>query len=275
MTEAEWLACLDPAAMLRLRRTDCCGCLWVDNGDGTVSLCGGQKPCGQCDNGPILPYTPFSDRKLRLFACACCRVIWDQIQDGRSRQAVEVAERFADGIAGEVALMYARAEAMEASAVNGINASVCLKLTQIEDLPDVAWAVSVLAKNVTVFKNDGTGETYRPCSSLVQSAILRRIVGNPFRPVTFDPAYRTEQVLNLALAAYEERLPDGRLDPDRLAVLSDALEDAGCADEAILRHLRGEELAPMAHMPHLGWWRPLRGPHWRGCWAVDLLLGKE
>ena len=62
----------------------------------------------------------------------------------------------------------------------------------------------------------------------------------------------------LARAAYEEReLPSGHLDNARLGVLSDALEEAGCTDEALLGHLRGA------------------GPHVRGCWALDLVLAKE
>ena len=64
-------------------------------------------------------------------------------------------------------------------------------------------------------------------------------------------------MLSLAHAAYDERtLPSGHLDPARLAVLSDALEDAGCTDAAVLGHLRGP------------------GPHVRGCHVLDLLLGR-
>ena len=63
--------------------------------------------------------------------------------------------------------------------------------------------------------------------------------------------------LGLAQAAFAERQPDGTLDPVRLGVLSDALEEAGCTDEAILSHLRGP------------------GPHVRGCWALDLVLGRN
>jgi hypothetical protein len=89
-------------------------------------------------------------------------------------------------------------------------------------------------------------------------ALLRDIFGNPFRPVTLDPAWQTPQVVALARAAYDEReLPAGTLDLARLAVLSDALEEAGCTDAAILDHCR----------------RP--GPHVRGCWVVDLILGKQ
>jgi hypothetical protein len=91
------------------------------------------------------------------------------------------------------------------------------------------------------------------------AAIVRDIYGpNPFRPVALDPTCQTSVVLSLARAAYDERLPPGgRLDVARLAVLADALEDAGCTDRKILDHLRGP------------------GPHVRGCWPVDLLLAKE
>jgi hypothetical protein len=62
----------------------------------------------------------------------------------------------------------------------------------------------------------------------------------------------------LAAAAYADRLlPSGQLDRAKLAVAADALEDAGCTDPELLGHLRGP------------------GPQVRGCWAVDLVLGKE
>ena len=84
------------------------------------------------------------------------------------------------------------------------------------------------------------------------------MVGNPFRPVTLAPGWQTPEVVALAQAAYDQReLPAGQLDPARLAVLADAVEEAGCADADPLGHLRGP------------------GPHVRGCWAVDLLLGRE
>src|SRR5262249_40384407 len=81
-------------------------------------------------------------------------------------------------------------------------------------------------------------------------AFLRDIFGNPFRPVSLDSAWRTSTAVGLATAAYEERiLPAGTLDRDRLAVLADALEGAGCDSADILSHLRG------------------LGPHVRGCWV--------
>ncbi len=88
--------------------------------------------------------------------------------------------------------------------------------------------------------------------------LLRDLFGNPCRPVVLDPAWLTPDVAGLGRAAYEDRLlPGGELDPTRLAVLADALEEAGCNGADLLAHLR----AP-------GW-------HVRGCWAVDRLLGKE
>jgi hypothetical protein len=93
-----------------------------------------------------------------------------------------------------------------------------------------------------------------------QAVLIRDVFGNPFRPITISSAvlaWSDSTVVRLAQAAYEERqLPAGRLDDGRLAVLADALEESGCADSDILGHLRGP------------------GPHVRGCWAVDLLLGK-
>jgi hypothetical protein len=78
-----------------------------------------------------------------------------------------------------------------------------------------------------------------------------------FRAVHLAPSWRTPDVMTLARAAYEERsLPQGTLDPVRLALLADALEEAGCTSAEILGHLRSER------------------PHVRGCWAVDLLLDK-
>jgi hypothetical protein len=94
-----------------------------------------------------------------------------------------------------------------------------------------------------------------------QAAILRDLVGNPFPPVTINPAWLAWSrgtVPKMAQEIYDERkLPVGTLDNARLAVLADALEEEGCTDTAILAHCR----------------QP--GEHVRGCWVVDLLLGKE
>ena len=83
-----------------------------------------------------------------------------------------------------------------------------------------------------------------------QTAFVRDIFGNPFRPVALDPAWLTSDVLLLARGVYADRAFD------RMPILADALQDAGCANEDVLAHCRGD------------------GPHVRGCWVVDLLLGK-
>jgi len=81
--------------------------------------------------------------------------------------------------------------------------------------------------------------------------ILWDIFGNPFRPVTLSPEWRTDTVLSMVKEMYQSR------DFFAMPVLADALQEAGCEDERVLEHCRGP------------------GPHVRGCWVVDLLLGKE
>ena len=113
-----------------------------------------------------------------------------------------------------------------------------------------AWEVARVA-------SWATPDCSRADERLAQCSLVSDVFGNPFRPVTVSPAWLTPQVVALARAAYGEReLPAGTLDTRRLAVLADALEEAGCACQDILGHLRGP------------------GPHYRGCWAIDLLLGK-
>jgi hypothetical protein len=110
------------------------------------------------------------------------------------------------------------------------------------------WAAAA-----TLFHLGSTKATHEAA----QATLLRCIAGNPFRPTPVEPAWVTPTAVVLAQAAYENRtLPEGRLEPDRLAILADALEEAGCTNADILNHLR----------------QP--GNHVRGCWVVDLLLGK-
>src|SRR5262249_23525652 len=83
-------------------------------------------------------------------------------------------------------------------------------------------------------------------------ALLRDVAGDPYRPVAFDPPWLTSTVLALAQGIYKDRAFD------RLPILADALQDAGCENPEILDHCRDPRLA-----------------HVRGCWAVDLVLGKS
>ncbi len=195
-----------------------------------------------------------SVRKRRLFACACVRRIWHLLTDARSRDGIRVAEAFADGIVDKAAAKSAQRDAAAAARLTPQGhwspadaAQICL-LQRVEDFSTAARASMAAEKAGANISEERAA----------QAAILRDIIGDPLYPVVFDPALRTADVSSLAQAAYDERpLPRGELARDRLAVLSDALEDAGCTDAALLDHLRSP------------------GPHVRGCWVVDLVLGKE
>jgi hypothetical protein len=203
-----------------------------------------------------------SERKLRLLAAACCRRIWDLLSDRYCRKALSVAERYADSEVPKEKLGFAFGDARRSAQVAHRQDSGSANGTAM-------WAVSLLCeadigKAIAAVYLAAQSEVYPTDLSRFaavlreQSSLLRDIFSNPFRPLVFTPAWRTAAVLALAEAAYEERvLPAGTLDPDRLGVLADALEDAGCSDEAILSHLRGP------------------GPHVRGCWVIDLLLSKD
>jgi hypothetical protein len=169
-----------------------------------------------------------SARKLRLFACACCRSSYPRGLGPQTESLFAVAELYADGVASlEDVRQHWKAADDE--------------LTWPEQ--PAAWA-EALAK------------TRSRAQQTRRATIARCIFGNPFRPITLGPAHRTPTIVSLAQAAYEERiLPSGELDPVRLAVLADALEEAGAAGE-VVEHLRGP------------------GPHVRGCFAVGLCLGR-
>jgi len=207
VTEAEWLACADPQKMLAFLR-------------------------GKA-----------SERKLRLFAAACCRRSWPLLTDARSRKAVEVAERYADGMVNERGLRFAFSCAADAFAYAAS--------AHTADAQAAAGAANAARPEAGYYARYVTPRKEHP-------GPLRDLFGPlPFRPVTVSPGWQAPQVVAQAQAAYDEReLPAGTLDPTRLAVLADALEEAGCTDQTVLEHLRGA------------------GPHARGCWAVDLLLGK-
>jgi hypothetical protein len=102
---------------------------------------------------------------------------------------------------------------------------------------------------------EDAAEKARRAESLVQAGLIRDLFGDLFRTVALASAQRTPTIVALARAAYDERqLPRGELDLHRLAVLADALEEAGAPDEMVA-HLRSP------------------GPHVRGCFVVDLCLG--
>jgi hypothetical protein len=179
-------------------------------------------------------------RKLRLFAVACCRLVWQLLPDERSRRAVEVAERYADGEAGDEELRVAAGAADAAHqedyrARGKVGACVSWAAVDVAD-PGAFHA----AKCVSWMSAAAVGWA----DYVTQAALVRDVLGNPLRPLTPPaPAVLTWNggtVRRLAEAAYAEReLPSGHLLPGRLAVLADALEEAGCTDVELLGHLRG------------------------------------
>ena len=216
MTEADWLAATDPRHILyapgwqHRRPSDP---KWLDTCDPRVT----------------------DERKLRLYACACFRLSFPELTYLVDRLALDAAERFADGIipAGELA---------EVSQRCGLTASV------MTHQPALSAARSAVGGH-PVRPNHPAGPQ-QPLPNPVRCDLLRCIFGNPFRPVAFDPRWRTETAVALATGIYADRAFD------RMPVLADALEEAGCDQVDVLAHCRGP------------------GPHARGCWVVDGVLGK-
>ena len=95
------------------------------------------------------------------------------------------------------------------------------------------------------------GEPETDYLRFMNPAFLRDIFGNPFRPVTFAPAWQTAAASSLAQSMYDRR------DFAAMPVLADLLEEAGCDSGEVLAHCRDEKQV-----------------HVRGCWVVDLVLGK-
>jgi hypothetical protein len=196
-----------------------------------------------------------SERKLRLFACACVRRAWYLLTDERSRRAIETAELYADGQvtrrkldgAGRAAR---RAEGRAAEAAGHaaeLKLHWCAVLDQEHRLIFVTAAVEGAIDALC-----GPSATKVRREQKVQAALLRDVLGNPFRPVTFAPAWRTDTAVSLARQMYEAR------DFSALPILADALQDAGCNSEDALAHCRDPKQV-----------------HVRGCWVVDLVLGKN
>jgi hypothetical protein len=200
-----------------------------------------------------------SERKLRLLACACCRQIWHLLPP-RSRQAVVVAERHADGQANDNELGLARVQAVNAGGAVPQAAVAAHWATNIKPAGPI-WhvftaAAGALARQAAQVEHGKQAAAYEAMQSITRSAqakLIREVIGNPFRPVIIDPRWRrwwSGIVVQLAEGIYEDRTFD------TMPVLGDALEEAGCTDEEILKHCRHDD------------------GHARGCWVLDALLGK-
>jgi hypothetical protein len=190
-----------------------------------------------------------SERKLRLLACACCRRIPGFLETQPDREGLELTERDVDGRAEERAFNDLPLDVWDIRWYrrDGWNA--------LDRAMNSYWDYFWDSRNLNETTEQVQEQALQQCHADLVALILD-VFGNPFRPLILDPShYRTPTVVSLARAAYDERqLPSGELDPHRLAVLADALEEAGAPDE-LVSHLRGP------------------GPHVRGCFAVDLCLG--
>ncbi len=184
MTEADWLAATGPLPMLGVLR----------------------------DRG--VRRTKAGRRKVRLFACACCRSAW------------------AEGV---------RRDELVGLAYGSRPPGVCVRRRRVSASAEAARGACAPSLD----------RLDRLCGQTAGAALLRDLFGNPFRPVAFSPEWRTDTALALASQMYESR------DFSAMSILADALQDAGCDSADILDHCRGD------------------GPHVRGCWVVDLVLGKE
>jgi hypothetical protein len=241
VTEEEWFACTDPQRMLEFLR-------------GKVS-----------------------SRKLRLFGVASCRRIWHLLTDERSRRGVEVAEQYLEGRIGKEelykAMVLSHTAYMEFKASKATTAGNTLESAlshwYAAAIPFAAYSATccddpvepeseiecIVGRPATGQKGpgimgEGSGELQAS-----QPGLFRDIFGPlPFRSITISPAHPTWNdgtVQKVAQAIYDERAFD------RMPILADALEEAGCTNVEILNHCR----------------QP--GNHVRGCWVVDMILGKE
>jgi hypothetical protein len=225
-------------------------------------------------------------RKWTLYVCAGLRSIWELLYDESSRQAVEVAERAADGDATKDEISYAswsaesatfgcdfdndfiRSEKRNSSNTPSIKRLVEMGVYTEEDLisskeyigdreiVNRLSHVADIAYHVTYqIKDQGVGDHL--IHHLINLTdwpggwLVREIFGNPFQPAVDATPWQTETVLAIARKIYAERTFE------LLPILADALEEAGCDSEAMLQHLRGP------------------GPHFLGCWALDTVLGKK
>jgi len=298
LTEREWLGSTRPEKLLR----------WLDS-------------TTRADRKP-------THRGMRLFVCACCRSLWDKLKDQRLRDSVETAELFADGEATERQLELAHK--MACPAVSKTHSSApneyfCVWAALMTSKPGDRFH-DFLTELERCPSDD------HPLPKATQLELIREIFGNPFRPAIADcnealdgsceahgcdfqktgeatsicPGGRgwfrtriacTPTVRDLALASYMDRSSQDRaeLDPSRLLVLADALEEAGMrpvTGRTVSQVVQARQQAVMGGccerfadhsacdclelaVPD-GVLEHLRspGPHYRGCWALDFVLGR-
>lgn len=206
-----------------------------------------------------------SDRQLRLFGCACLRRVQYRLTDGRLVETLQRAEEFADGFASVTDLRAPLADLVPESidphtSADAWAAASALTFVGSDEPPwyggPDSWAVSHVHRTAAAARRL-SGDYHR--EAIWQADLLHCLC--PWLPgylFNYAPgladavlAWNDGLVRSLAQGVYADRAFD------RLPVLADALEDAGCSDAELLGHCRGS------------------GPHARGCWVVDRILSKE
>ncbi|WP_246523261.1 hypothetical protein [Gemmata palustris] len=195
-----------------------------------------------------------SDRKSYLFAAECFWRLSRMIPSPRQREALAVLEKWAEGTA---------TPAERAAAAKGVRFGCYEFLSRIAiegpasgDDPHfvglMLYRELVRSSPAVHALSASAGVVDRLEEQVRQSELVREIFGNPFRPVAFSSEWRTSTAVALAAQMYEAR------EFGAMPILADALQDAGCDSADILDHCRDAS-----------------APHVRGCWVVDLVLGKE
>lgn len=215
MDEATWLACSDPVPMLQFLQ-----------GKAT-------------------------ERKLRLFACASARLLWDHMPEGVMRQAVEAGERFADGVTPWDREFVSQLHILPVAYRKETGRSWFSDHGRAS-MPAFFGAIHAAAHWCGLSEvPDRAGWTEHTKATGPQQPALLRDIFSPFRPVVFESAWGTPDVITLAGHIYHDRAFT------LMGDLADAVEVGGCTNEGVLAHLRGP------------------GPHVRGCAVLDAILGKE
>lgn len=190
-----------------------------------------------------------SERKYRLFAVACTRRLWSRFEIAACRRAVEVSEHYADGLG------YGRR-------VRGGGKEIEALTEQCTLSDDDHWLLGIaashswdrsyrLAGQVSADCVHVLGQSFNGPEEQAQCDIIRDLFPGPTHAVSADFAWHAPEVLLIARRMYDSR------DFSAMPVLADTLQAIGCNDPLVLAHCRNV------------------GAHVRGCWVVDLLLGKE
>jgi hypothetical protein len=187
-------------------------------------------------------------RKMRLLACACCRRFEARLTD-TDLAALSLVERYVDGNAWKGELPTGLSRFHQTGSL-----AQAVHLTSHKHASNASLRTAINRASLFVARTSRAeydGEAV-DVEQTAQRDLLRDIFGNPFRTVACDPAWLTSDVVALARGIYDDRAFD------RMPILADALQDAGCANDEVLNHCRD------ANQIHV-----------RGCWVVDLLLGKS